>query len=75
MTGSIEERFQNLHEFVTQARTNLNRNNWDHLIGGSVVKPMERAAPGYRSRLPSPAPRQHSTRFIDCDHRRHRIGR
>ena len=22
MTGSLEERFQNLHEFVTQARTN-----------------------------------------------------
>ena len=35
MTGSLEERFQNLHEFVTQARTNLNRNNWDYLIGGS----------------------------------------
>ena len=29
MTGSLEERFQSLHEFVTQARTNLNRNNWD----------------------------------------------
>jgi hypothetical protein len=24
MTESLEERFQNLHEFVTQARTNLN---------------------------------------------------
>jgi hypothetical protein len=22
MTGSLEERFQNLHEFITQARTN-----------------------------------------------------
>ena len=38
MTGSLEERFQNLHEFVTQARTNLNRNNWDYLIGGSETE-------------------------------------
>jgi hypothetical protein len=30
----LEERFQTLHEFVTQARTNLNRNTWDYLIGG-----------------------------------------
>src|SRR5437763_9318073 len=28
-------RFQSLHEFVTQARTNLDRNNWDYLTGGS----------------------------------------
>ncbi|MBV9859613.1 MAG: alpha-hydroxy-acid oxidizing protein [Alphaproteobacteria bacterium] len=28
-------RFQNLHEFVKQARTNLNRNVWDYLIGGA----------------------------------------
>ena len=35
MTESLEERFQNLHEFVTHARANLNRNNWDYLIGGS----------------------------------------
>ena len=38
MTGSLEERFQNLHEFVTQARINLDRNNWDHLIGGSETE-------------------------------------
>ena len=38
MTGSLEERFQNLHEFVTQARTNLNRNDWDYLIGGSETE-------------------------------------
>jgi isopentenyl diphosphate isomerase/L-lactate dehydrogenase-like FMN-dependent dehydrogenase len=38
MIGSLEERFQNLHEFVTQARTNLNRNTWDHLIGGSETE-------------------------------------
>ena len=31
----LEYRFMNLHEFVTQARTNLNRNNWDYLIGAS----------------------------------------
>src|SRR5260370_1169404 len=28
-------RFQNLHEFVKIARQNLDRNNWDYLIGGS----------------------------------------
>ena len=38
MTESLEERFQNLHEFVTHARTNLNRNNWDYLIGGSETE-------------------------------------
>jgi isopentenyl diphosphate isomerase/L-lactate dehydrogenase-like FMN-dependent dehydrogenase len=38
MPESLEERFQNLHEFVTQARTNLNRNNWDYLIGGSETE-------------------------------------
>jgi isopentenyl diphosphate isomerase/L-lactate dehydrogenase-like FMN-dependent dehydrogenase len=31
MTGSLEERF-------TQARSNLNRNTWDHLIGGSETE-------------------------------------
>lgn len=31
-------RFQNLHEFVTVARQNLNRNNWDYLIGGSETE-------------------------------------
>src|SRR5437868_14601274 len=38
MAESLESRFQNLHEFVTQARTNLNRNNWDYLIGGSETE-------------------------------------
>jgi len=28
-------RFQNLHEFVKVARQNLDRNNWDYLIGAS----------------------------------------
>jgi glycolate oxidase len=31
----LEFRFQNLHEFVKVARQNLDRNNWDYLIGGS----------------------------------------
>src|SRR5207248_9498437 len=38
MAESLESRFQNLHELVTQARTNLNRNNWDYLIGGSETE-------------------------------------
>jgi isopentenyl diphosphate isomerase/L-lactate dehydrogenase-like FMN-dependent dehydrogenase len=38
MVESLESRFQNLHEFVTQARTNLDRNNWDYLIGGSETE-------------------------------------
>src|ERR1700756_3644449 len=38
MSEQLEDRFQNLHEFVTQARTNLNRNNWDYLIGGSETE-------------------------------------
>ena len=57
MTESLEERFQNLHEFITQARTNLNRNNWDYLIGGSETEttlPRNRAALdayGFRPRV------------------------
>jgi isopentenyl diphosphate isomerase/L-lactate dehydrogenase-like FMN-dependent dehydrogenase len=31
-------RFQNLHEFVKVARANLDRNNWDYLIGGSETE-------------------------------------
>jgi isopentenyl diphosphate isomerase/L-lactate dehydrogenase-like FMN-dependent dehydrogenase len=38
MAESLESRFQNLHEFVTQARINLDRNNWDYLIGGSETE-------------------------------------
>jgi glycolate oxidase len=38
MSEPIEDRFQNLHEFVTQARINLDRNNWDYLIGGSETE-------------------------------------
>jgi hypothetical protein len=29
MTSSLKERFQDLHEFVTQASTNLTRDRWD----------------------------------------------
>ncbi len=35
---NLEYRFQNLHEFVKAARTNLDRNNWDYLIGGSETE-------------------------------------
>ena len=38
MAEPFESRFQNLHEFVTQARINLDRNNWDYLIGGSETE-------------------------------------
>src|SRR5439155_10308660 len=31
----LQFRFQNLHKFVKVARQNLDRNNWDYLIGGS----------------------------------------
>ena len=31
-------RFQNLHEFVKVARQNLDRNNWDYLIGGAETE-------------------------------------
>src|SRR5438093_7982800 len=34
----LQERFQNLHEFVKAARQNLDRNNWDYLIGGSETE-------------------------------------
>src|SRR5271169_3604911 len=38
MPESLEDRFQNLHEFIKAARTNLNRNVWDYLIGGSETE-------------------------------------
>ena len=38
MPASLESRFQNLHEFVKAARTNLNRNVWDYLIVGSETE-------------------------------------
>ena len=38
MPESLQERFQNLHEFIKAARTNLNRNSWDYLIGASETE-------------------------------------
>ena len=38
MPESLEDRFQNLHEFIKAARTNLNRNVWDYLIGASETE-------------------------------------
>jgi isopentenyl diphosphate isomerase/L-lactate dehydrogenase-like FMN-dependent dehydrogenase len=38
MPESLADRFQNLHEFIKQARTNLNRNAWDYLIGASETE-------------------------------------
>ncbi|HXL13618.1 MAG TPA: alpha-hydroxy acid oxidase [Bradyrhizobium sp.] len=33
--GVSTEEFQNLHELVRKARTNLNQNAWDYIVGGS----------------------------------------
>ena len=38
MPETLADRFQNLHEFIKAARTNLNRNVWDYLIGGSETE-------------------------------------
>src|SRR5215471_12908610 len=38
MAETLADRFQNLHEFITAARTNLNRNTWDYLIGASETE-------------------------------------
>ena len=35
---AVRERFQNLHEFVKQARFNLNRNNYDYIVGGTETE-------------------------------------
>jgi len=34
----VRERFQNLHEMVAAARTKLDRNAWDYLIGGAETE-------------------------------------
>ena len=34
----LQDRFQNLHEFIKAARHNLNRNIWDYLIGASETE-------------------------------------
>jgi isopentenyl diphosphate isomerase/L-lactate dehydrogenase-like FMN-dependent dehydrogenase len=36
--GSSNERFQNLHEFVHQARANLNQNAWDYIVGAAETE-------------------------------------
>ncbi len=36
--GSSNERFQNLHEFVRQARANLNQNAWDYIVGAAETE-------------------------------------
>src|SRR5215472_2210821 len=38
MTEPIEDRFQTLHEFVRAARSKLDRNVWDYLVGGSETE-------------------------------------
>src|SRR5579883_3043806 len=38
MSEPLASRFQTLHEFVKAARTNLNRNVWDYLIGGAETE-------------------------------------
>jgi len=34
----VRERFQNLHEFIKQARFNLNRNHYDYIVGGTETE-------------------------------------
>ena len=34
----VRERFQNLHEFLKAAKFNLNRNNWDYIVGGTETE-------------------------------------
>ena len=36
--GASGEEFQNLHEFVRKARTRLNQNAWDYIIGASETE-------------------------------------
>ncbi|HEV3109393.1 MAG TPA: alpha-hydroxy acid oxidase [Candidatus Binataceae bacterium] len=38
MPESIEDRFQTLHEIVRAARSKLDRNVWDYLVGGSETE-------------------------------------
>ncbi|MBV8840027.1 MAG: alpha-hydroxy-acid oxidizing protein, partial [Alphaproteobacteria bacterium] len=34
----VRERFQNLHEFLKVAKFNLNRNNWDYIVGATETE-------------------------------------
>ena len=36
--GASEEKFQNLHEFISQARANINQNAWDYIVGGAETE-------------------------------------
>src|ERR1700751_4672445 len=36
--GASNEPFQNLHEFISKARANLNQNAWDYIIGGAETE-------------------------------------
>jgi isopentenyl diphosphate isomerase/L-lactate dehydrogenase-like FMN-dependent dehydrogenase len=36
--AASETDFQNLHEIVAKARTNLNQNNWDYIVGGAETE-------------------------------------
>src|ERR1043165_3454359 len=36
--GASGEEFQNLHEFVRKARTRLNQNAWDYIVGASETE-------------------------------------
>jgi isopentenyl diphosphate isomerase/L-lactate dehydrogenase-like FMN-dependent dehydrogenase len=36
--GASAEEFQNLHEFIRKARTNLNQNAWDYIVGAAETE-------------------------------------
>jgi glycolate oxidase len=36
--GASDEPFQNLHEFVRKARSNLNQNAWDYIVGAAETE-------------------------------------
>jgi isopentenyl diphosphate isomerase/L-lactate dehydrogenase-like FMN-dependent dehydrogenase len=36
--SDVNERFQNLHEFLKVAKNNLNRNNWDYIVGATETE-------------------------------------
>ncbi len=36
--GASNEPFQNLHEFIRKARSNLNQNAWDYIIGAAETE-------------------------------------
>src|SRR6058998_4327507 len=36
--GASGEEFQNLHEFIRKARSNLNQNAWDYVVGAAETE-------------------------------------